>query len=339
MKTISVIIPVYNEEENLLRLFYSLSLQSYPKSKIEYIVIDDGSTDHSNMLAMVHGAKVIKVNTKDIELNKGTGLYAAKGELVYWLDADMEICSTNFFELMAKPFVENEQIVGSFTKEFALDCIWPVENSLLRFMSYDPLQRDPLYQFFSSSIESSIIDEKSDYFICKFQPGRIPPAGRAMYRKKVLLSTAVGKDKSFIDMEALEIVTRAGHPLFSYVPKAKMRHYHAANLRQLIKKRLRNLHRDYLPNIETKYYVWFQSNSTKDILKLAFWIIYVNLIVGELVRGLIKAVRYRDAAFLWQPIVSVAVTDAILYGFLSKSSGRSLALKMVKTLRIKTLGK
>src|SRR3989344_8657479 len=107
--SISIIIPVYNEEKNLRRLLPSLIKQNYPKNKIEYIVVDDNSTDISVQLAKEFGAKIINVKNHDIERNKGIGLYAAKNDLIYWFDADMELCTNNYFEYMVKPFQDNKK--------------------------------------------------------------------------------------------------------------------------------------------------------------------------------------------------------------------------------------
>lgn len=332
LPTVSIIIPIFNEAGNLKRLLPSLKKLTYPKEKLEILVIDDSSTDSSVELLKEFDINLLRVKTKDIERNKGIGMHKAKGEFIYWLDADMEICSPDFFQKLMKPLIEDKQIIGSFTKEFALDCGGKVKSSLLRFISYDPLQRDPLYQFFSPSIKSTIIKNMTDYFVCKYKPGKIPPSGRVLYRKEMLFSTDVINNESFIDLETLEIVARAGFTHFAYVPEAKIRHYHAETLPLLIKKRLRNLQRDYLPNINTKYYTWFDLTNPVDIIKIAGWILYVNLIIPELLRGIIKTIRYKDYAFLWHPIVSVTTTDLILFGFLSKPSGRKLITSMLKNL-------
>lgn len=333
LPSISVIIPFYNEEKNLQVLFASLKRQNYPVGKIEYITIDDSSTDGSLKIVKSFGCRILKVNTHDIELNKGIGLHAAKNELVYWLDADMEICSNDFFMQLAKPLVDAPKIGASFTAEFSSDgCGKKVKSSILRFISYHPLLQDPLYAFFSKSIESTFVKKRDDYFLCKFIPGKIPAQGRILYRRKELLATKIGKSKPFIDMEAMEIYTRAGHNMYAYVPEAKMRHYHAKTLKELIAKRLRNLERDYLPNVEHKYFLWIDPKDKKDILKIIFWVVYANLFIPELVRGIIKMVRYKDIAFLWHPVVSITTTDAILWGFLSKPKGRKFALTLIKNV-------
>ena len=47
---ISLIIPCFNEEDNLTKLFNKLSLllENFPEEKIEIVIVDNGSEDGSN---------------------------------------------------------------------------------------------------------------------------------------------------------------------------------------------------------------------------------------------------------------------------------------------------
>lgn len=330
--SISVIVNFFNEEKNLERLLLSLRKQNYPKDKIEYIFVDDSSTDNSLNLVKEFGGRIMKVNTHDIELNKGIGMHAARNEIVCWLDADMELCNEDFFAELTKPLIDNQKIIGSFTKEFAMDSGPKPKNAILRFISYDTFQRDPVFQFFSIPLERSFLEKKENYYICKFTSGKMPPVGRISYKRKELLKTKVGQLKSFIDMEAVETVTRAGHQLFAFTPDAKMRHYHAESLSRLIRKRLRNMERDYLPNINYKHFTWIDTNSPLEVLKILFWIIYVNLFIPEFFKGLILCLYYQDFVFLYQPIVSIAVTDSIIWSAITKKSGRDFAFKLISRI-------
>ncbi|MEK7169197.1 MAG: glycosyltransferase family 2 protein [Patescibacteria group bacterium] len=333
LPSISVIIPAYNEENNLTKLFRSLNRQKYPKNKIEYIVVNDNSDDNTSLISKKFGAKVYQVNTNDIELNKGIGLSKAKHNYVYFLDADMEVVDNLFFKKLAIPFLENKDLLGSFTREFSMNPkTKKVTNSLLRFISYDPLQRDPLYEFISTSIEQTIVKKKISYYLCKFIPSHVPPVGRILYKKSALMSTEIKNNKSFIDMESVEIMTRKYDGYFAYVPNARIRHYHANSLSSLIKKRLRNLNNDYLPNLENKYFLWFDPKNKKDVLKIFFWVIYANLFIPELIKGIFKSIYNKDLAFMWHPVVSIVTTDAIIYGFLKTSKGRKLAINLIKGL-------
>jgi len=330
--SISVVIPAHNEEKNLRILFGSLKNQKYPKSKIEYILIDDGSIDKTSELGRKFGAKVYKVNTKDIELNKGIGLRKSRNDYVYFLDADMEICDDRFWEKLIIPFLDNSNIIGSFTKEFSFKGSNRKVNSLLRFISYDPLQRDPLYKFISVSLEKTFVSKINDYYLCEFTPSRIPTVGRIMYKKSKLMKTEIAVMDQFIDMESVEIMARRFNGLFAYVPDAKIRHYHIDTLFKMVKKRLRNLERDYLPNLEHKYFIWFNPKKRGDVLKIIFWVIYANLFLPELVRGIIRSIIHMDIAFMWHPIVSITTTDAIIYGFLRQPKGRKLAVNLINGL-------
>jgi len=91
--SISILVPAYNEEENLENTIDALLKAKYPKGKKEIIILNDGSKDGTekiaNRLAKEH--KEVKVlnkknSGKADSLNRG--LKIAKGELVAVVDAD-----------------------------------------------------------------------------------------------------------------------------------------------------------------------------------------------------------------------------------------------------------
>lgn len=93
-KTVSILIPAYNEEKSIERTIKSVLDLEYPDERIEIIVIDDGSKDRTyeiaKRFASSRGRKV-KVLTKP---NGGKasalnfGIERAKGEIVVSMDAD-----------------------------------------------------------------------------------------------------------------------------------------------------------------------------------------------------------------------------------------------------------
>ncbi len=91
---LSVIIPAHNEEDTIKQTADSVLRSSYPKNKLEVILVDDGSTDKTlefmRACASRH-RRTVKVISKK-RGGKGSalnaGLAKARGELVATLDAD-----------------------------------------------------------------------------------------------------------------------------------------------------------------------------------------------------------------------------------------------------------
>ena len=85
---VSVIIPAYNCEHSLLQCLDSVLEQSYPN--IEVVLVNDGSTDSTDVIARSYHDKIIYIT----QTNKGQGaarnrgLTEARGECVAFLDAD-----------------------------------------------------------------------------------------------------------------------------------------------------------------------------------------------------------------------------------------------------------
>lgn len=86
---VSIIIPTKNEEKNIGRLLQSIKKQSY--SKIETIVIDDGSSDNTVTVAKKYTKLVFKRNHAERSAQRNFGARRAKGNYLLFLDADMEL--------------------------------------------------------------------------------------------------------------------------------------------------------------------------------------------------------------------------------------------------------
>lgn len=121
MKTISVIIPVYNTEKELPKCLKSICDQTY--KDLEIICIDDGSTDGSsqvldefsmkdNRIKVVHQKNGGESNARNTGLKMASGEYIAFCDCDDWIDTDM-------YEILARELnCENIDMVGgSWYKE------------------------------------------------------------------------------------------------------------------------------------------------------------------------------------------------------------------------------
>jgi len=194
-----------------------------------------------------------------------------------------------------------------------------------RFLSYDWTQRDPVYAFFSRSASDTIVERRQGYSLCKFEPGLTPPVGLILFRRPVLLllmehMRSLGL---YPDIDVPALLAKRGYTRYAYVPIG-LYHTHAGGLRELVSKRLRNLRRVYLITRKRREYVWFDLSKREDFAKVALWILCVNAFFPMLVRSLYRSVKYRDWVFIYEPIVAVAITDSLIYGFLSEAQGRAM---------------
>jgi len=84
---VSVIIPVFNYAKYLKEAINSVFEQSY--RPLEVIVVDDGSTDGSGEIACSFAqVRYIRQQNQGVAVARNTGLAAARGELIAFLDAD-----------------------------------------------------------------------------------------------------------------------------------------------------------------------------------------------------------------------------------------------------------
>ena len=88
---ISLIIPVYNKEDFVVRCIDSLINQTY--EDIEIIAIDDGSTDDSlkilnELEKKDQRMKVFHQDNAGVSVARNRGLLEATGDYVYFIDGD-----------------------------------------------------------------------------------------------------------------------------------------------------------------------------------------------------------------------------------------------------------
>ena len=92
MPQFSIIVPVYNVQNYLAACVKSVAEQPGPRDW-ECILVDDGSTDASGQIcdvlaAEIPGLRVLHQQNGGLANARNTGLAAAKGEWVLFLDSD-----------------------------------------------------------------------------------------------------------------------------------------------------------------------------------------------------------------------------------------------------------
>lgn len=115
---LSVVVPVYNGEEVLLRCLNSIKNQTY--RDMELIIVNDGSTDHTKSVInkfneSIHDIEVVVIDQKNKgnSLARKSGIDVARGEYVGFIDADDWIEPNYFNSLMHLAETKNADMVCS----------------------------------------------------------------------------------------------------------------------------------------------------------------------------------------------------------------------------------
>lgn len=109
---ISIIIPVYNEESHLKDVFNNLHKVEFPCS-VEYIIVDDASSDNSYKIIqeIANEVSTVKFHKQTENQGKGAaihkGIELATGNFICVQDADFEYDPKDLVRL-AKPLIDNE---------------------------------------------------------------------------------------------------------------------------------------------------------------------------------------------------------------------------------------
>lgn len=90
-KKVTIIIPVYNREQTLVRCLDSILAQTY--KNLEIIIINDGSTDHSGEIIHSYARKDARVfaitkENSGVSDSRNLGLKSAHGDYIQFADSD-----------------------------------------------------------------------------------------------------------------------------------------------------------------------------------------------------------------------------------------------------------
>ncbi|WP_297897957.1 MJ1255/VC2487 family glycosyltransferase [Methanobrevibacter sp.] len=104
---LSIIIPTYNEEEYLPKLLKSIRLQEF--EDYEVIVADANSCDNTIKIAEHYGCIVVEGGMPGVGRNNGAKI--AKGEILLFLDSDLELTNNYLIETIHE-FESNDLDIG-----------------------------------------------------------------------------------------------------------------------------------------------------------------------------------------------------------------------------------
>lgn len=114
LPNVSVVIPIYNCETDLPELVNCLFAQTYPKELVEYLLVDNNSSDRTFEL-LQQAAKISPILIRVFSENKiqssyaarNTGIRAANSQIIAFTDVDCRP-QPEWLKLLVAPFVNND---------------------------------------------------------------------------------------------------------------------------------------------------------------------------------------------------------------------------------------
>ncbi|MDK2973992.1 MAG: hypothetical protein PWP08_363 [Methanofollis sp.] len=107
---ISVVVPTYNEEENIAACLESLCSQTIPRDAYEIIVVDGNSKDRTREVAAIYADQVFVQTSKKVGGARNDGAMAAKGDIVATTDADCYL-PPDWLERLGRDFADHPDAV------------------------------------------------------------------------------------------------------------------------------------------------------------------------------------------------------------------------------------
>lgn len=122
MPKISVIMPVYNKARYIERTINSILSQTY--KDFELIIVDDGSTDGSELICdkfeqIDSRVKVFHIENSGVSNARNIGMENAKGEYIQFIDADDYIDTNMLYELY--------QVIQNYTPDIIISGVKKVD--------------------------------------------------------------------------------------------------------------------------------------------------------------------------------------------------------------------
>jgi cellulose synthase/poly-beta-1,6-N-acetylglucosamine synthase-like glycosyltransferase len=114
---VSAIVPIYNGETDIPDLIRGLQNQTYPRDRVEYLLVDNGSRDRTFSLleTAASEAKSLGLTFKALQESqiqssyaaRNAGIRVARGEILAFTDADCRP-QPNWLENLVQPFTKAE---------------------------------------------------------------------------------------------------------------------------------------------------------------------------------------------------------------------------------------
>jgi len=309
--TVSVIIPCFNGIGRVEECLDSIRMQDYPQNKIEYIIVDDDSSDNTVSICRDrYNCKIVTNGTHNIERGKSIGVENASGEYVFLIDDDNRLPEKTWLSTLVKAVV-CENAVGGQAAYFHYDKNDSHANRYAALFGInDPAvfylhNRDKLMQTETSwTLPGTVIKETDSYYKIRFSPENLLTVGSQGFLIKREYILKANWQPYLYHMDTNLELVQQGYNTYIML-KTSVIHNHSNDVKHFINKLKRNIRLYYSENQYRKYTYTMTAGKA----------ITLGLILGTFIIPLIDSIKgfckIRDCAWFLHPIISFRI--AVIY--------------------------
>jgi glycosyltransferase involved in cell wall biosynthesis len=310
--SISVISVSYNTPiwlwEKTLHALYS---QDYPKNKIEHIVVDAGSTNGTLEILKKYPIKILspKGLAQKPLTRMGMAIQKAQNDIILFLEPDNIMIGNTWLKQMVRPFVENSDIVGTFSAYNGFERQMPMFTRYCALFGInDPVvlylkksEKLPLYQ--KTYPLNSLVSEEDGYSILRFDKHSLPTLGDNghMVRRKDI-NKVFQKPQDFVHTDAFVSLLVKGKNTYAAVRNSII-HYTGPSMFRYLVRRIEYKSRDFDQNKKKRLYLVFDGSSSKDRRNIFLFIVYALIFVQPLSLSFRGFFVLPDLAWFLHPVV------------------------------------
>jgi hypothetical protein len=315
--TISVVFALLNTDlATWKRTLEALKMQDYPKNKIEYLVMDGGSTNGAVQLARIYGCKVfVLAHLRNNAGGRiGLGITKARGKIILLLESDNILVGDQWLKQMVQPFLESKLIVSTFSIHNTYEKDMSILTKYCALLgTNDPLvyylgKSEKLLSYEEKYNKGEVICETKHYYITRFTKQNLPTLGTNghMVLRKVLLKAVIDPYK-YLHTDAFALILSLGFDHYGVV-KNSIIHVSGDSIINLILRRAAYKRWHYDRNRNTRYYLVYNPASLRDNLNVVRFVISSLLIFPTCIESIWWYLHKRDPAWFLHPIVCYLIT-------------------------------
>ncbi len=323
--SLTFVIPTFNASRHLACCLKSIRNQDYVKDKIEIIVVDGGSEDHTIQIAEGFGSKILHNEKRLAEYGVQLGVHEASGDLLVIFAADNELVGKDWAQKVTAVFSEFEGVSAVWGK-LASGAQDPFLNKY-----FELIQSDPLNWFLNHNL--NYYRKKTQIFHGEFFKFRVDAsrplvwgANGLIYRTRCI--KPIWEQSGYLgDNDAFQSMIEKGDDEVVYFDIPFVYHHHVAALGDWVKKWKRNFLCHLADKQETRNMNWVFVRGFKK--KVFIWAFYCLIPVFSIGDSLYRAVKDRNLFWFYHPVVSLAQFLTYVFLVTMTQKGRSLIKSMV----------